>query len=493
MPTWIYFALVVAALATVSSVLRRRRHAKALAELVANAFIVKPYLQLGNSPTQSTSLESVEIHWISDQVLSGWQVEYRNVGTSWQSGTRVTPYSAGYFADKGATHWRTTIKNLIAGSEFEYRVLLDKNVVFTAVGKCRMPAGKPFRAAIYGDLANGSPASRQIAHRVAMLMPDLVVLAGDITYNHGLMSEYLRFFWPVYNADATAPDVGGPIMRSRLVLATAGNHDMAIKEVGETGDLRKSADAGAFFVLWSQPLNGPLGRDAVRNVPRFVGNAELLRPLLDASGDRFPRMANFSVDYGDSHWLFLDANWYMDWSDPGLRAWVDADLAAAADKPWKFVVLHQPPFTTDVKHADEQRMRLLADLFEKHGVAVVFGGHNHTYERNHPLKFKVTPREDGKPTDSRGRVAGTFEFDRAWDGKTVTRMNGVLYLVTGGGGAKMYIDLSRRADHDNLPPWTAKLIDDVHSLTVMDLERDRLTFRQLAADGRELDSFVITK
>jgi hypothetical protein len=57
----------------------------------------------------------------------------------------------------------------------------------------------------------------------------------------------------------------------------------------------------------------------------------------------------------------------------------------------------------------------------------------------------------------------------------------------------MYIDLSRRADHDNLPPWTAKLIDDVHSLTVMDLERDRLTFRQLAADGRELDSFVITK
>lgn len=496
MPIYIPLLATAATLCLVLLLRKSRRdRAKALAELVAKAFIVKPYLQLGNAPAQS-SLESVEVHWISDLHLTGWKLEYRPLSSpnaAWQAASAPQSLSAGNMGDgTTATRWQSTIANLEAGSKFEYRVLLRQQVVFNAVGKCRMPAGKPFRAVIYGDIANGSPGSRQTAHQVWLAAPDVVILAGDLAYNHGLMREYLQRFFPVMNSDTAGEDVGAPIMRSCLVIADPGNHDEGIKEVGELGDLRKADDLGAFYVLWSQPLNGPLGSDATQNVPRFLGGAELMRPLLTAAGERFPRMSNFSFDFGDSHWLMLDANWYMDWSNPALRAWVDEDLRAS-DKRWKFVVFHQPPFSTDVKHADEQRMRLLADIFEKHGVAVVFGGHNHAYERTHPLRFTVTPRADGKPTDDRGRVAGIFVFDRKWDGKTVTKMDGVLYVVTGAGGAKMYLEAGRRADHSNLPPYTAKLIDDVHSFTVLDLTFDRLTFRQVSLDGRELDRFEITQ
>ena len=490
MPTWIYLVLL-AAVGIAYIRLHQRRRAEAVATLLANSFIVKPYLQLGNTPKQS-AMESVEVHWISDRNLSGWKLEYRALGGSWLSAGDVRSRPAGLLRDKSGNHLQAVISNLPAGSQFEYRVLVGKTVVFTAVGKCRMPAGKPFRFVVYGDLANGSNASRYIATAVARVSPDLVALAGDLVYKLGLMREYLAQYFPVLNADSSDPAVGGSIMRSVLVVAAPGNHDQGMKEVGDVGDFRETSDLGAFYTLWSQPLNGPTSREWTENIPPFLGGADLMRPMLDGAGERFPRMSNFSFDFGDSHWLMLDANWYMDWSNPALRAWVDQDLGGS-DKRWKFVVLHQPPFTTDVKHADEQRMRLLAGIFEKHGVDVVFGGHNHTYERNHPLRFKVTPRADGKPTDSRGRVEGTFEFDRQWNGKTVTKLNGVMYIVTGGGGAKMYVDSSRRADRNNLPAWTAKLVDDVHSFTVCDLTYDRLTFRQLDAGGKELDRFEITK
>ena len=266
-----------------------------------------------------------------------------------------------------------------------------------------------------------------------------------------------------------------------------------MQEVGDVANFNQHPDLGAFYVLWSQPLNGPLGADSKANVPLFYGAGAMMEAMKKAAGERYPRMSNFSFDYGDSHWLMLDANWYMDWSNQALRAWVDQDLRLAVDKRWRFVCFHQPGFTTDIKHADEQRMRLLADLFEKHNVDVVFSGHNHVYERCYPLRFQVTPREDGRPTSPEGRVDGTFELDHDYDGETVTTKRGVLYLVTGGGGARLYLEAVRRANHAKLPPYTAEIIDDVHSFTVCDLTNDRLTFRQIGADGSELDRFVITK
>ena len=31
-------------------------------------------------------------------------------------------------------------------------------------------------------------------------------------------------------------------------------------------------------------------------------------------------MANFSFDYANAHWIVLDSNPYVDWTEPSLRA-----------------------------------------------------------------------------------------------------------------------------------------------------------------------------
>ena len=83
-------------------------------------------------------------------------------------------------------------------------------------------------------------------------------------------------------------------------------------------------------------------------------------------------MANYSFDYGNSHWTFIDSNVYVDWSDAYLRNWLARDLAAAKDAAWKFVVFHHPAFNSSRAHFTEQQMRLISDILEHRGVDMVF-------------------------------------------------------------------------------------------------------------------------
>ena len=93
-------------------------------------------------------------------------------------------------------------------------------------------------------------------------------------------------------------------------------------------DLDTHPDGLAYFYYWDQPLNGPSAAPGGPLAPPLKGSADRQKAFLDAAGTAFPRMANFSFDYGNAHWTVLDANAYVDWTDPALRAWVEADLAA---------------------------------------------------------------------------------------------------------------------------------------------------------------------
>src|SRR6185369_8180327 len=190
--------------------------------------------------------------------------------------------------------------------------------------------------------------------------------------------------------------------------------------------LNRFADLFAYFVFWSQPLNGPALTAGGANVIPVRGDEGRRKAFLDAAGSRYPRMASFSFDYGNAHWTVLDSNVYMDWTNAELLAWLEADLASAKDATWKFVLFHHPGFASNRKHQEEQRMRLLSHVFEKHGVDVVFSGHDHCYERQFPLKFKLTLQPDGSVMDPRGFVSGEITTDRDFDGEKNTRPNGVI-------------------------------------------------------------------
>lgn len=127
----------------------------------------------------------------------------------------------------------------------------------------------------------------------------------------------------------------------------------------------------------------------------------------------------------------LDGNDYVDWQDPALQKWIADDLANASGATWRFIGFHQPGFNSSKAHFSQQQLRWLAPIFEKGAVDVVFSGHVHNYQRSYPLTFAPTGSGPKK-----GEVEGTLHLDKTYaeNGKP----NGVIYIVTGAGGAVLY-------------------------------------------------------
>jgi hypothetical protein len=224
----------------------------------------------------------------------------------------------------------------------------------------------------------------------------------------------------------------------------------------------------------------------------LVGPEAKTKSFVETAGASYPRLANFSFDYAGAHWLVLDANPYVDWRDPALRAWVEKDLASAKDATWRFVSFHHPGFNSSHHHFEQQEMRLVADLFEAGKVDVVFNGHVHNYQRSYPLKFVVERDADGKMVRNKDLVPGTWTLDKSFDGQVKTKADGVIYLVTGAGGAGLY-DPEQQDQPETWQSFTHKFISKLHSVTVADVDGKTVTFRQVSADGVELDRFQVTK
>ena len=195
-------------------------------------------------------------------------------------------------------------------------------------------------------------------------------------------------YFPIFNAAVASPETGAPLIRSRLSFGAKGNHDAG------TSDLERDPDGQAYYLNWAVPLNGPYTQAGLPNTQIIKGPPAAVAAHLAIIRATFPRMANYSFDYGNSHWTFIDSNVYVDWSDAYLRNWLARDLAAARDATWKFVVFHHPPFNSSRAHFSEQQMRLVSDIFEHRGVDVVFSGHVHNYQRSHPLTFLARPAAD---------------------------------------------------------------------------------------------------
>jgi hypothetical protein len=340
---------------------------------------------------------------------------------------------------------------------------------------------------VTGDTGANTNQEKRIVHQIHQARPDFFAIAGDIVYSTGRMVEYREKYFPIYNSDVASPETGAPLIRSRVSFGAYGNHDAG------TADLDRDPDGLAYFLNWALPLNGPYPQAGLPNTQVIKGPPELVKTQLALIRATFPRMANYSFDYGNSHWTFIDSNTYVDWSDAYLRNWLARDLAAARHAAWKFVVFHHPPFNSSRAHFSEQQMRLISDIVEHRGVDIVFAGHVHNYQRTHPLRFLAKPAPDRTfKAGGSNAIDGDFEIDRAFDGVTDTTPDGVLYIVTGAGGAGAY-DPDQT---DNVPTWqpfTTKLVSDVYSFTVVDVEGLKLTLRQISETGDELDRIVVTK
>jgi len=449
-------------------------------------FLVKPYLQLGDA-TPGRVAENLGLLWHTDLVEADWAVEYRpGSGAAWREAE--APRARGIAVPSIAPHWvyRAALNGLDLGDTFAYRVRRGGMVVFSAEGRAPKRAGQSYRFVVFGDCGAGTAAQKAVAYQAYVARPDFVMITGDIVYSRGRISEYRDKFWTVYNADEASPLLGAPLLRSTLFLAAPGNHDVA------TRDLEKYPDGLAYFLYWDQPRNGPLDNGGGVLAPPLTGPATNRQAFLAASAGTYPRMANFSFEYGNAHWLILDSNPYVDWTNREIRAWVERDLAAARNATWRFVAFHHPGFSSSRAHFDAQQMRLLADLFETGRVDVVFSGHVHNYQRTVPLRFSAERGRDGKLVRDQDRVPGRWTLDTLFDGRRETRPHGVIYVITGAGGNTLY-NPEQQDDPRSWQPFTQRFISKIHSLTVADVDGATLTVRQVSAGGQELDRFVVTK
>jgi 3',5'-cyclic AMP phosphodiesterase CpdA len=105
-------------------------------------------------------------------------------------------------------------------------------------------------------------------------------------------------------------------------------------------------------------------------------NQRLYKPF-NMNGEKYYTFKKAGVRF-----FALDSN-YVD--DKQLD-WLDTELAASGSD-WKIAFFHHPLYSSGETHgsADLQRERL-EPIFLKHGVNVVFSGHEHFYERIKPQK-----------------------------------------------------------------------------------------------------------
>ncbi len=473
----------------------------------AQPFLEKPYVQIGDAPRVSPS-ESLVLLWHTVNTPEQWAVEVRtSKDAAWRpmqppsvqtvsapAGEPAVAGKNGAKKDAPASPpveahlvYRARLSKLIPGEEFRYRVLKAGKSVFEATARPRKAAGQPFRFVLFGDCGQGTPAESAVAYQTYLAKPDFVFVPGDIVYGAGRISEYRTRFFPQYNADEPTAGVGAPLIRSVPFIAAPGNHDT------DLANYRRYPDALAYFLYWDLPLNGPAApAEAVKASHVLTGSTDAQPAFLAAAKPRYPRMANFSFDYGDSHWTVLDANTYMDWNNPSLREWLAKDLAAAQSATWRIVAFHQPGFNSSRQHFSEQQMRPLSPIFEANHVDVVFAGHVHNYQRSFPLTFVPAPQADGAAAGPKGEVAGEWKLDKAFGDGAAAKPKGVIYIVSGAGGAELY-NPEQQDQPESWQTFTNKFISQVHSLSVVDVNGKTFSMKQVSDAGVVLDSFRISK
>jgi hypothetical protein len=149
----------------------------------------------------------------------------------------------------------------------------------------------------------------------------------------------------------------------------------------------------------------------------------------------------YSYDWGDVHFVALDT----EKSGPEQAAWLEADLTANK-LPWTIVYGHKPPHSSGEHGDDPGFNQWFVPILQEHHVPLVLSGHDHDYERFNPI-------------------------------------DGVTYMVTGGGGKGVY--------ELNAPKPGSAFSDSVIHCLIVTVDADTLTTHAIDATGREFDSTVI--
>ena len=118
---------------------------------------------------------------------------------------------------------------------------------------------------------------------------------------------------------------------------------------------------------------------------------------------------------GNVRFFVIDSNYL----DPAQVKWLEKELDASGSD-WKIAYFHHPLYTTARRGPEVELRAILEPIFVKHGVDVVFTGHEHIYERLQPQQgiyhFTVGGAAKLRKGDTRPGplIAARYDRDRSF-------------------------------------------------------------------------------
>jgi len=450
-------------------------------------------VQFGKSPTQleSATVDArvVDNYLSVDPQFAGLTLPFRyGAHSNYTAVLRNLEYDRTYvYTVTGpglpAGGFTSSFHTRTRGSHFVFQVQGDEGY-YPNIPGTNPPLTANYEARIINTMFNVAGVS--FPGQPAFRRADFALNTGDNVYVTGADSNYRDVWMFDWNANSPSNDHGAPFIRSIPFYIVAGNHDVG--STGATANLLADSgatvpgsfgpgpfgggtgggDALAYFNNYYFPLNGPQGVDIQYHFTgdvsaptnfffQFNGvnytspNAiEALRAstAVDAGGGlkrQIDHMSNYSFDYGNAHFVFLDANPHvfdnlLPNGPPGtapafpfppypsvLRDWLINDLDAS-HQTWKVVVFHQPIFSSGNATISNDQMRTIGQFLQDHGVNLVFNGHEHNYQRTKPIRARANVTSAPVPGTAQVDVDNTF------DGTANMVPDGVLYFVEGAGG-----------------------------------------------------------
>jgi predicted phosphodiesterase len=168
-------------------------------------------------------------------------------------------------------------------------------------------------------------------------------------------------------------------------------------------------------------------------------NQRFYKPF-NMNGERYYTFKKQSVRF-----FALDSN-YM---DRDQLAWLNRELEASGSD-WKIAFFHHPLYSSGGTHGSEVDLRQQVEpLFLRHGLSVVFAGHEHFYERTKPQR-------------------------------------GIQHFTSGGGAKLREGDIKRTT-------LTAVGYDSDRSYMLVEVAGDVMTFQTLNRLGKRIDGGTVAK
>ncbi|MEI7633629.1 MAG: metallophosphoesterase [bacterium] len=263
-------------------------------------------------------------------------------------------------------------------------------------------------------------------------------LTGDLTFRAGKDSTFTSFTFAAMGDHRSSPPAHLAIaQRVRLT-----DPELIL----DTGDLTNDGNKAS---NWDPQFFTP-EKDVMSRICLFpsIGNHDgtaqnyldyFVLPAQSSGSERY-----YSFDYANAHYVVIDS--YSNFSQGSAQHnWLVRDLEVNKNKPWLFAMMHNPPYSSSSHGSDLPTRNTLCPLFEAGGVDVVFSGHDHDYERS--------------------------------------LVNGVLYIVTGGGGAPLY--------KSGRNSWT-QFSSSQHHFTVVNVDNTTCAIQAVASDGAVIDAVSLS-